>query len=360
MNYLRHQSTYNKFLFMLRALLYLKLNFVLLCTLLLLSTNAIAQPSYKLNKIKLPEEVSFYDNQFSSIQIYQNKLYLISESRLQDKAEAKIYVADISKYKKYLNDTNRVLPFSKYSIKNLDILRNKISAAGGEYEGIEATIIENGNVYFSIETETASPDCYIIKGVLQNQQVILDTTILIAMPKFTGADGKPIYNAGFEAMIKEGDYLFAFYEYNYFMSANYVRVLDKFSFGGNQCQHLFPMQRLPFRITDITATGNHHFTAINYFFQGGGRDAVYRPAENDSINNKLVKTDGNFKSYSRLVDIYINETGISWQPIREFPLAFRGYNWECIAYYKNGYFVMNDKYTTQKPYQSELYYLEKR
>jgi hypothetical protein len=82
MNYLRHQSTYNKFLFMLRALLYLKLNFVLLCTLLLLSTNAIAQPSYKLNKIKLPAEVSYFDNQFSSIQIFQNKLYLISESRL--------------------------------------------------------------------------------------------------------------------------------------------------------------------------------------------------------------------------------------------------------------------------------------
>jgi hypothetical protein len=28
---------------------------------------------------------------------------------------------------------------------------------------------------------------------------------------------------------------------------------------------------------------------------------------------------GTYKSYSRLVDIYINETGISWQPIWEFP-----------------------------------------
>lgn len=344
-----------------RIRLYHKIIFALLFILLqVYSIPAIAQPSFKMHKIKLPAEVSYYDNQFSSIQIFQNKLFLISESRLQDHAPAKIYVADLSGYKKYLRDTNRLLSFSKYNIENLDLLRKKITAAGGDYEGIEATIIENGNVYFSIETETSSPDCYIVKGVLQNQQVVLDTTILIAVPKFTGADGKAIYNAGYEAMVKEGDYLYAFYEYNNFLQANYVRVLDKFSFGGNQCQHLFPIQRLPFRITDITATGNHHFTAINYFYSGGGPDAVYRPAENDSINNKLVKTDGNFKSYSRLVDIYINETGISWQPIWEFPSAYRGYNWECIAAYKNGYFIMNDKYTTQKPYQSELYYLERK
>ena len=191
-----------------RTRLYHKIIFALLFILLQVCfISAKAQPSFKMHKIKLPAEVSYFDNQFSSIQIFQNKLYLISESRLQDNAPAKIYVADLSGYKKYLRDTNRLLSFS-------------ITAAGGDYEGIEATIIENGNVYFSIETETSSPDCYIVKGVLQNQQVILDTTILIAVPKFTGADGKAIYNAGYEAMVKEGDYLYAFYEYNDFLQAN--------------------------------------------------------------------------------------------------------------------------------------------
>lgn len=324
------------------------------------SATVLSQQDFSIHKIKLPDEVAFYNNQFSSIQVLGNTLFLISESRLQDSAEAKMYVAQLDNLKKNLKDTNRILPFTKFTIRHLDVLRNKIKAAGGDYEGIEATIIENEVVYFSIETETASPDCYLLKGYWKNQSVELDTSFLIATPKFTGADGKAIYNAGYEAMVKNGDDIFAFYEYNSFPNENYVRVLDKYSFVGNKCQHLFPIQPLPFRITDITAIGNNHYTAINYFFSGGGPDAVYRPDTNDSLNNQLAMRNGKYKSFSRLIDVNITDSIISWQPIWNFPEQFSGHNWECIAAYRNGYFIMNDKYTTVKPYCSELLYLERK
>lgn len=315
-------------------------------------------PVFKIHQLKLPDEVANPENQFSAIQVYNKQLYLISESRLHEKAEAKMYVAPLSSLKKSLKDTSRILPFTRYAIRHLDILTVKMKANGNDYEGLEAAVFENNTVYLSVETETASPDCYLIKGLLEKDALVLDTSFLVAIPKFTGRDGKSIYNACYEAMVKADGNIFAFYEYNYFPQGNYVRVLDKFSLTGNQCQHNFPMQSLPFRITDITATGNQHYTAINFFYKGDGPDAVYRPVVNDSINNQLVLAGGKYKNYCRLVDLQITDTNISWKPLWEFPEELMGHNWECIAAYKNGYFLMNDKYTTIRPNKSVLLFLK--
>ena len=35
-----------------------------------------------------------------------------------------------------------------------------------------------------------------------------------------------------------------------------------------------------------------------------------------------------------------------------------GYNWEGIAAYKAGYFIINDKYTPSRPYRTTLLYLQ--
>lgn len=317
-------------------------------------------PAYKVHSMKLPAEVAHPENQFSAIQVYNKQLFLISESRLHENAEAKMYATPLSVLKKALKDTSYTLPFTKYAILNLDILRAKMKKLGNDYEGLEATIFENNTVYFSVETETNSPDCYLIKGELGETVVKLDTNFLIAIPKFTGSDGKSIYNACYEAMVKDDGNFFAFYEYNYFPQGNFAKVLDKFSLINNNCQHYFPMQALPFRITDITPKGNHHFTAINFFYKGDGADAVYRPASNDTINNKLVLKNGQYNNYCRLVDVHIQEDKITWQPIWELPEKYQGHNWECIAAYKKGYFLMNDKYTTVRPNQSTLLYLKQQ
>lgn len=327
---------------------------------LLFTSSVFAQePGFTVHTIKLPEEVAYYDNQFSGLQVNDNRLYLLAESRLQEKAAARLFVADLRTFRKSLKDTGRALPFSSYPILDLEKMREKIRTAGGDYEGLEAMTIENNSIYFSVETATPSPDCYLLRGRFNGEAVQVDTGFLLAIPKFTGADGKAIYNAGYEAMTWFEGHLYAFYEYNYFPAANNVRVLDKFSFTGDGCQHLFPIQKLPFRITDLTFTGGNRFTALNFFFKGDGADAVYRPDAGDSINNALVRVNGIYKNYARLISLSITETGILWEPLWEFPEQYQGHNWEGIAAYRSGYFVMNDKYTTMRPYRSVLLYLEK-
>lgn len=325
------------------------------------SSAVLAQgPDFSVHVIKLPEDVAYHDNQFSGLQVWKNRLYLLAESRLQENARAKLCVAELRTLKRSLRDSSRALSFSTYPILELDKVRAKILAAGGDYEGLEAMTLEENTIYFSVETATPSPDCYLVRGRLSDTTVQMDTGFLAAIPKFTGLNGKAIYNAGYEAMTWFQGNLYAFYEYNYFPGSNFVRVLDKFSFTGNQCQHLFPIERLPFRITDITGDGENRFTALNFFYKGDGEDAVYRPDAGDSLNNALVRVNGSYKSYARLVSLRITGSGIQWEPLWEFPESYQGHNWEGIAAYRNGYFVMNDKYTTVRPNRSVLLYLEKK
>jgi hypothetical protein len=39
-------------------------------------------------------------------------------------------------------------------------------------------------------------------------------------------------------------------------------------------------------------------------------------------------------------------------------VEYMSYNWEAIAAYKDGYFIMNDKYTAARPYSSVLLYVK--
>jgi hypothetical protein len=119
----------------------------------------------------------------------------------------------------------------------------------------------------------------------------------------------------------------------------------------------FVIKPLPFRLTDITSTGKNTFTAINFFFKGAGKDEVYRMPINEIENNALIKDSSGYHSYCRLVKIKYKKSSFTWEPLWDFPVEYMSHNWEGIAAYKNGYFIMNDKYTKVKPYSSVLIYL---
>lgn len=315
------------------------------------------EPLFIIHTLSLPEEISFHNNQLSGLYVYNTQLFLLGESRLQEGAEGKIYSIGLADIDKKLADTSYKLPWKKYHIYNLDSLRDKINAAGQQYEGLEAIIIDQNDIYLSVETTSESLNCYLLKGIVTDTSIVLNSNFLVPIPKFTTANGKPVYNAGFEGIAKMNDFFFAFYEFNYFAVANNVYVLDKFSFKGNNCLHTFPIHKLPFRLTDITYTGQNHFTAINYFYKGTGEDTVYRTPAGDSVNNQLITEKGGYKNYCRLIDIELKEDSFTWKPLWKFPVQYSDYNWEGIAAYKDGYFMMNDKYSP-KPYQSTLLYLE--
>ena len=329
---------------------------VLFVVTMLLSLSMAAQKvDFEVRNIPLPPEVAYYDNQFSGLYIKDKNLFLMSESRLQDSAEAKLYSIKLTDIERQLADSNYVLPFTKWPIYNLNILRGKMKDNGDDYEGLEAMVIDKDNIYFSVETATPSNNCYLLRGIINDTSVLLDTDNFVPLKKPTTSDGKHIYNAGFEAIARSKRYLLTFFEYNYFTERNVVNnvAMKPFSLRKTKSNSI---EKLPFRITDITATGKHTFTAINYFYNGGGEDEIYRIPATDTVNLNLIYDNGNYKSYARLVSIKKKNNDYVWEPLWEFPKPFWSYNWEGIAAYKQGYFLINDKYTPARPYKSVLLY----
>jgi hypothetical protein len=323
-----------------------------------LSPAVAQQPQFTVRDLSLPKELAFYDNQFSGLSISAGKLFLLSESRLQDKAEAKLYTVPLADLDHKLRDTTYVLPYQKLPLTNLAALRTKINALGQRYEGLEAMLIDQDVVYFSVETDTPSPNCYLLKGSVRPTEVLLDTTFLLPLAKPLAANGAHIYNAGFEALAASGKDLIALFEFNSFPGGNYVYKLDKTHLASSSEPGKLPFDTLPFRLTDITTIGQNHFTALNFFFKGEGGDAIYRTPTSDLATAKLIQANGAYKNYARLLDIELKNNKLTWRLLWELPEQYRGYNWEGIAAYKGGYFLINDKYTPSRPYRTTLLYLQ--
>jgi hypothetical protein len=316
------------------------------------------QPRFMVRSLRLPKELAYYDNQFSGLAASADKLFLMSESRLQDQAEAKLYTVRLADLDRQLADTAYVLPYQKVPITGLPALRARMAAAGQRYEGLEAMLLVQDVVYLSVETDTPSPLCYLLKGQLRADAVVLDTTCLLPLAKPLAPDGSHIYNAGFEALAKANKHVLAFFEYNSFPGQNYIYKLDTSHLSSASAPGKLPFAQLPFRITDVTATGKNRFTALNFFFKGEGGDAIYRTPASDVANAQLIRDGAGYKNYSRLLTIELKDNKLTWQPLWEFPEKYRGYNWEGLAAYKGGYFVINDKYTPSRPYQTTLLYLQ--
>lgn len=331
----------------------MKTFFLFILSIALFGSSFSQDKQFTTHKINLPSELSYYDNQFSGLQIANKKLYLLSESRLEDKQEAKLYAVNLTDIEKQLADTSYVLPYEKIVINGLDNLAEQMNNEGQVYEGLEAFIINGATVYFSVETNTPSPYCYLLKGKFDGNKISLQSTLTRVL-KPSKPDGSSIYNAGFEAITLVKKNIFAFYEYNYFDN-NYVYRYNKNL--KPRSKDSLDIKKLPFRITDITPIGNNHFTAINFFYKGEGGDTVYRVPQSD-INDSLIKSQDVYHDYVRLIDIDFKNKHFSWKPLWTFPKEYTGYNWEGIAAYKKGYFVMNDKYTLTRPYASVLLYLD--
>jgi hypothetical protein len=316
------------------------------------------QPQFSVRPLHLPKELAYYDNQFSGLATSADKLYLLSESRLQDQAEAKLYAVRLADLDRQLADTTYALPYQKLPIRGLPALRARMAAAGQRYEGLEALLLVQNEVYLSVETDTPSPTCYLLRGQLRPGAVVLDTTFLLPLAKPLAPDGSHIYNAGFEALAAANQHLLAFFEYNSFPGQNYVADENTARLTSASQPARLAFAPLPFRLTDLTAVGPNRFTALNFFFKGEGGDTIYRTPPTDLASARLIHNQAGYQNYARLLTIELKDNKLTWQPLWEFPARYRGYNWEGLAAYRGGYFVVNDKYTPARPYQTLLLYLQ--
>jgi len=332
------------------------IQFFLLATLLLPCSVLAQQAAFDVQNISLPAELLDAENQYSSLNIYKKQILLMAESRVLEKQEAKLYCVSLRQIDKKLKDSSHVLAYKKIPIKGLEFAVNKMLEQKQVCEGLEAMVIHGSDVYFSVETTTPSDYVYLLKGKMKKKAVVLDSTFMLPIWKPRNSRAEIIYNASFECMEWYHDRLFIFFEFNYFDRQDYV-----YSYNGAlepASKDSFPIDKMPYRISDLKANGVDHFIAVNSFYKGGGKDTINRPHTYDTAAYRLVHDEKGFHDYTRLVDIHFNGSHFTWQPVFEMPKMYEGFNWEGIACYKNGYFLITDKYAPSKPYYSKFVYLK--
>lgn len=332
---------------------------VLLLAFLLPVTVAQAQKApFTIRTVSLPAEIADRNNQFSGLFIRHNQLLLLSESRLQERAEAKVYALDLPSIQGQLAQQAGVVTYRKYALQHLDQIRARLDSVGQLYEGLEGITMVGNTAYFTIETTTPSAYCYLIKGELDEgaAAIRLDPRYLVPLPKPVLSDGTHINNAGFEAAADYDQSLLLVFEYNYFTHDNYALRLPTAATTPDIPRHV-PVARLPFRVTDLVHEGRNRFTAINYFYNGAD-DSVYRPAPSDPNARFVLGPDGKYQNYCRLISLRYRRDKVRWKPLFELPREYMTYNWEGLSAYHRGYFLINDKYGPSN--QSTLLYLQKK
>lgn len=312
---------------------------------------------FTIHTIALPKDIADRNNQFSGLYRRNNQLFLLSESRLQERAEAKVYALELTSIAGQLAQKSQELAYKKYSIRNLEKIRARLDSVGQIYEGLESMTMLDDVAYFSIETTTPSAYCYVIRGVVDDAStsITLDTRYLVPLAKPALTNGTHIYNAGFEALTSYNHNLLLLFEYNYFSHDNYAFELPEAA-ATNDIPHYIPVDRLPFRVTDMVYEGKNRFTAINYFYNGAD-DSVYRTPPNDP-STRFIQDGAGYKNYCQLISLKYKHNKVRWKPLFELPKEYMTYNWEGLAPYNGGYFLINDKYGPSN--QSTLLYLEKR
>ncbi|MET4106857.1 hypothetical protein [Hymenobacter sp. UYP22] len=334
------------------------MKYLLLIALLLAQLPVCAQKaSFTIRTISLPPEIADKNNQFSGLFLRGKELLLLSESRLQDRAEAKMYGISLGSLDDQLAGRSTTATFKKYRIQGLDRIKTRIDSACQLYEGLEGLTMIGNDAYFTIETATQSAYCYVVKGVLSEESatITMDTNYLVPLAKPALTDGTHIHNAGFEAATGYNQSLLFLFEYNYFTHDNIAFRLPTAAVRNDVPQYV-PVQRLPFRITDLVYEGKNRFTAINYFYNGD-EDSVYRTPSPDP-NARFIRSGSRYQNYCRLISLRYKRDKITWKPLFELPREYMTYNWEGLAAYRNGYFLINDKYGPSG--QSTLLYLQKQ
>lgn len=307
----------------------------------------------QVSQYHLPSELEDAEKQFSGLYISDNKLWLLPECRVQENQEAVLYTVPLPLLDDVDIEKNDSLVYSKIPMQGLFFLVTKMEAQGQKYEGLEAMVINKNKIFLSVETSTLSPLEFILQGSIINNEVILDTSFLYPFRKPL-KNGERVYNASLESLGFYDQHLYGVFEYNTFPGRNFVYRIDTSSWNNPEAVSIDP---LPFRITDIGFVSPDHAVAINYFYNGGGRDAEFRPSKEEPWYS-LVTGNSGFYSYNRLLDLHFTKNKITWSVLGEMPKIYWQYNWEGIAAYKGGYFLINDKYTSSRPYKTVLLFVK--
>lgn len=326
--------------------------FYLFCLALCCAHFSIAQQSVgRKISIALPDTLKTGSREISGLALAGERLYLLCENR-GDRFRvytSGIYSISLSALEESIEASGQLSPACVWHpLKGIDWVMQRV----GEYQGLESLVIHGDRFYATVETEVTADSCYLVSGIFGADGFTIDTSKLMALPKPKLENGSQVFNAGFEALLHRKGKLYALFEYNQFKK-NYALVLRP---STGRIRKIQLDRKVPFRTTDITTWRGKNFLGINYFFPLK-EEFIYTENLTDEEENLIRSKDGNLRSFARLSLFKKDKNRLRVVRYIELPEELWTSNWEGIARFKNGVFLVNDKFIKAGGRETQLIYL---
>lgn len=307
-------------------------------------------PDPKIVPIRLPDSLRSGSREFSGLAIHGDRLFLLCENRDDHlkKPTQGIYSLKLAELDRCLADTNTVIEdFAYHHLAGLDEISGRITG----YQGLESIAFAGDKFFVTVETSMDADAGYLLTGIFRNHTFELDTSRVLVLPKPKLPDGSHVFNAGFEALVPLGRRLFAFYEFNGFNN-NYAYKISV----ARSSRAPVRVDKIPFRLTDMTRWKGRRTVAINYFFPLKA-EAIYQEglAGEDSV--WIHSSNGSLRPFARLVVCRIGRKRVKIEKSYAMPEKYWTSNWEGIARYRNGLLLVNDKFTKGGKPESQLIFV---
>ena len=294
-------------------------------------------------EIRLNKDIAFPKVEFSGMDWHANKLILLPQypDRFPSKYNGCLFSISKSAITNYIQakETNPII-HTKIELDSKDI-ENQIDG----FQGYEAIVFNDNNVYLSVEAEISGQMfAYIIKGEIDSNanKITLQPKSLKEIPTPVSLE-----NMAFETLLIVNDRVIAIYEANG-KNVNLHPTAVSFSLE-LQTIDLLTFPNIEYRITDATRIDNNNFFwGINYLYEGD-KDLLNPAIDNISEKHGKGLSHSQNQAVERIVKFNLNKNKIVVEneaPV-QIKLSVDGYsrNWEGIVKYDSlGFLVITDKF----------------
>lgn len=299
---------------------------------------------YDVLEMPLPDDLASPSFEYSGLGWYGDTLVLLPQypNRNASGQTGLLYGITKDDLIKWKIDQSQELDFFDIPFDDAGLSRSLPA-----FEGFEAILFLDHDVYLTIETSAGNPmKSYLVRGSVSSDgegrlAIRLDKDQIIELPQQNQSS-----NASYEALTSDGEFIYALYEQNG-QSANehpYTLKID---------QELLAIEKIPvepinYRISDVSQRNeNGEFWGVNYFFPGDEHLKV----EVDPISD-LYGLPGSHEfdgRVERLVKFLLNSEGVEifdQAPVYlELSASGESRNWEgLVVLDKNSFVIVTDKF----------------
>lgn len=302
----------------------------------LVSNAAIKSAGIDFIEIKLDDNISIPNAEYSGLDWYKDELILLPQypGRLESENNGCLFSiskSDISNYIKS-KSTNSIV------FKKIELLSAGTENQVEGFQGYEAIAFDGEDVYLTIEAENSGEmSAFIVKGEIDTTRSLINlqenSLKEISMPV-------NLSNMAFESLVIINDKIVAIYEAN---GANINLKPLAVAFDADlQKYEILNFPNLEYRITDASRLNANTFWGINYLFEGD--IDLLKPANDQFSHNSLESN-----SVERIITFQLEENEIKLA--KEDPIIINkkreidSRNWEGIVKYDSlGFLLITDEF----------------